>query len=124
MLYLAAQAGCSQEPFGKEVVMTVWHEEDRFWERIPMFGELQWQAAPEEVVSGDWAWMKNRWIVVDRDGQRVEYSVGHRIYDGAGLKSVLLEAGFESVELYGGVGGEPYDTDAQRLVALARKGDD
>ena len=30
-------------------VMIVWHEGDSLWERIPKFGEHQWQAGLEEV---------------------------------------------------------------------------
>jgi hypothetical protein len=47
--------------------------------------------------------------------------VDHRIYDGAGLRSLLLDVGFDSVDLYGGLGGKPYDTEARRLAAVARK---
>lgn len=29
--------------------MTVWHEEDAFWETMPLFGVKQWEAASDEV---------------------------------------------------------------------------
>jgi hypothetical protein len=64
--------------------------------------------------------MKNRWILIG-DGQRQDFTLAHRIYDGAGLRALLLESGFESVTLYGDLAGDPYDTEARRLVAVARK---
>lgn len=42
-------------------------------------------------VTRDWTWMEGRWIVV------------------------------RPVDLFGSLGGEPYDTEAQRLVAVAHK---
>jgi hypothetical protein len=64
--------------------------------------------------------MDARWILIS-DGQRIEYGISHRIYDGAGLMALLLNAGFESASVYGDLDGSPYDTSAQRLVAVAHK---
>ncbi|NIV31493.1 MAG: hypothetical protein GWN58_18985, partial [Anaerolineae bacterium] len=50
-----------------------------------------------------------------------EFTLGHRLYDGAGLRTLLLDAGFESVALYGDLDGAPYDNEARRLVAVAQK---
>ena len=30
--------------------MTVWHEQDSFWETVPMFGDHHWEIAPEQVA--------------------------------------------------------------------------
>jgi hypothetical protein len=56
-----------------------------------------------------------------KDGHRKEYRLGHRLYDGAGLRALLVQAGFEAVTLYGDLTGAPYDMEARRLVAVARK---
>ena len=45
----------------------------------------------------------------------------HTIYSGRELKDRLLHCGFGSVQLYGSLAGAPYDQDAARLVAVARK---
>ncbi len=102
------------EMMGKEVLARIFVPRD--WQELAD-GTLFLQ---ERAVTRDWSWMENRWILI-KDGQRLEYAVGHRIYDGAGLRALLLDAGFESVTLHGGLDGAPYDTSAQRLVALARR---
>jgi SAM-dependent methyltransferase len=103
------------EMMGKEVLARIFLPRD--WEELPD-GSLFLQ---ERRVARDWTWMENRWILIGPDGQRSEYAVDHRIYDGAGLRSLLLDVGFDSVDLYGGLGGKPYDTEARRLAAVARK---
>ena len=60
-------------------------------------------------------------LEIVKDGQQLEYGVDHRLYDGAGLRTLLHDAGFESVALYGDLDGRTYDTSARRLVAVARK---
>jgi SAM-dependent methyltransferase len=102
------------EMMGKEVLARIFLPRD--WQELPD-GTLFLQ---ERRVDRDWTWMDNRWILV-KDGRRHEYAVSHRIYDGAGLRTLLLAVGFESVSLFGGLAGQPYDTDARRLVAVARK---
>jgi hypothetical protein len=74
----------------------------------------------ERQVDQEWTWMQNRWILI-QDGDTSEVTIGHRIYDGAGLKMLLLDTGFETVRLFGSLEGQPYDTDAPRLVAVATK---
>ncbi len=102
------------ELMGKEVLARIFLRSD--WQELPD-GTLFLQ---ERKVSDDWSWIDSRWIVI-KDGRRQDFAIGHRLYDGAGLHALLLEAGFESVQLYGGLGCEPYDTCARRLVAVARK---
>jgi hypothetical protein len=38
------------------------------------------------------------------------------------LKALLRESGFAEAKAYGGLDGSPYDQNARRLVAVARKG--
>jgi SAM-dependent methyltransferase len=103
------------ELMGKEVLARVFLPRD--WQELPD-GSFYLQ---ERKVAREWTWMENRWILLRPDGKRIEYSVSHRIYDGAGLKALLLGVGFEAVEIYGGLAGEPYDTEARRLAVVARK---
>jgi SAM-dependent methyltransferase len=102
------------EMMGKEVLARIFRRSD--WQELPD-GTLYLQ---ERAVTRDWSWIENRWILI-KGGQRREFEVGHRLYDGVALKALLLDAGFESVTLYGALAGVPYDTDARRLVAVARK---
>jgi SAM-dependent methyltransferase len=99
---------------GKEVLARIFLPHD--WQELPD-GSLLLQ---ERKVTRDWTWMDGRWILI-RDGHKSEHAVNHRIYDGDGLRALLLDAGFESVTLYGALDGTPYDTDARRLVAVAQK---
>jgi SAM-dependent methyltransferase len=88
----------------------------RSWEQLPD-GSLFLQ---ERAIVDDWTWIENRWILI-KDGKRHEFVLGHRLYDGAGLRALFLEAGFASVALYGTMDGAPYDNDACRLIAVAHK---
>ena len=88
----------------------------RSWDELPD-GSLFLQ---EREIRDDWTWIENRWILV-KDGQRKDFSLGHRLYDGAGLRTLLLGSGFESVALYGDLDRAPYDNEARRLVAVAQK---
>jgi SAM-dependent methyltransferase len=102
------------EMMGKEVLARIFLPHD--WQELPD-GTFYLQ---ERKVARDWTWLENRWILLRPDGRRREYAVNHRVYDGAGLKALLLETGFSEVTLYGGLAGEPYDTEARRLMAVAR----
>ena len=102
------------EMMGKEVLARIYQRRD--WQELPGGGFF----LQEREVDQEWTWMQNRWILI-QDGDTSEYTIGHRIYDGAGLKMLLLDAGFEAVRLFGSLKGEPYDTDAPRLVAVATK---
>lgn len=65
--------------------------------------------------------LRNEWLLVQ--GERVtrrEWS--EQVYSGQELADRLFAAGFEDVSLHGGLDGSGYDLEAERLVALARKG--
>lgn len=99
---------------GKERLARIF--DPRGWDELPD-GSLFLQ---ERKIREDWTWIENRWILI-KDGQRKEFNLGHRLYDGAGLKTLLLDTGFEAVTLYGDLDGSPYDNDARRLLAVACK---
>ena len=111
---LKAGGALVMELMGKEVLARIFLPCD--WTELAD-GTLFLQ---ERKVRREWTWIENRWILI-KDGQRREFEVSHRLYDGAGLKTLLLEADFRSVDLYGDLSGAPYDIDARRLVAVARK---
>jgi SAM-dependent methyltransferase len=77
-----------------------------------------------------WAALKNRWILIRGDGldpeagalpARIEKTFTQRLYSATELRSLLLEAGFSVVELYGGWDERPYDQNADMLIAVGRK---
>jgi SAM-dependent methyltransferase len=102
------------EMLGKEVLARVFVPRD--WQEMPD-GSL---FLMERAISRDWTWIDNRWILV-KEGRRTDYHVSHHLYDGAGLSSMLRAAGLAEVAVYGGLDGSAYDTQARRLVAVARK---
>jgi SAM-dependent methyltransferase len=116
--YLSLKPGGTlvMDMMGKEVLARIFQARD--WRELAD-GSYYLQ---ERTVARDWSWVDNRWILVHPDGRRQGFSLGHRIYDGMGLRALLLDAGFASVDLFGSLQGIPYDTEARRLVAVARKG--
>lgn len=75
----------------------------------------------QHKVTEDWTRIANRWIVV-KDGNAREYAFEHTIYSGRELRNILLEVGFESVDLYGNLSGDEYGRGADLLVAVAHTG--
>jgi SAM-dependent methyltransferase len=75
----------------------------------------------ERSIEQDWSWIHNRWILV-KDGQCQEYPLDLRLYGASDLRPALEAAGFSSVRFYGDLNGAPYDHEARRLIAVARKG--
>jgi SAM-dependent methyltransferase len=92
------------------------------------FQPRSWQPSPdgtaflleERKVRSGWATIENRWIVFDETGKH-EFHFDLRVYSGRELEQLLVRAGFREVALYGNLKGGPYDQEAGRLVAVARK---
>lgn len=71
-------------------------------------------------VCADWTRIRNEWALI-KDGRARSFRFEHTIYSGRELKSLLREAGFGRVELYGNLEGGTYGIDAERLIAIAHK---
>jgi SAM-dependent methyltransferase len=67
-----------------------------------------------------WTFLKNRWILL-KDGKRIEKVLTQRLYSASELRSLMLEAGFASVEIYGDWDESPYNHRAAKLIAVGRK---
>lgn len=72
----------------------------------------------ERWIEDDWARMRTRYIVLGPDGPR-EHEMSCRLYSPKELTSLLRQAGFESIAIWGGLDGSPYDEKAFELVAVA-----
>ncbi|HEY6251999.1 MAG TPA: class I SAM-dependent methyltransferase [Candidatus Angelobacter sp.] len=68
----------------------------------------------------DWCRVRTEWILI-KDGSTRNFSFEHNLYSGRELKDRLLSSGFEQVQLFGSFAGSPFDLNAPRLVAVARK---
>jgi SAM-dependent methyltransferase len=74
----------------------------------------------ERTMEDDWTMARNREIYIDGT-DRWEITWRHRIYSAAELKALLMGEGFGEVRVFGDLAGAPYDQNAMRLVALARR---
>jgi SAM-dependent methyltransferase len=68
----------------------------------------------------DWSRVYSEWILL-KNGNARRFSFEHTIYSGRELKDRLLNCGFGQVQLFGDLKGSPYNLEATRLVAGARK---
>jgi SAM-dependent methyltransferase len=72
----------------------------------------------ERMVQDGWSVVENHWTWIRGAAHKV-FTWRIRLYSGAELKTLLSEAGFSAVQIYGSLAGTPYDQSARRLVALA-----
>ena len=98
------------ELMGKEVLARIFQER-RWWEEGGVI------VLEEATLSKDWSLVNSRWIII-RDGKRDEFRFSLRLYSAAQLSGLLKSCGFEQVEIYGDLGGSPYDQKANRLVVV------
>ena len=102
------------ELLGKERLARVWQNSS--CDDLPDGGVL----LQRRRLRHDWTRILSEWTLI-KDGDARTFSFEHTIYSGRELKDRLLHCGFRSVQLYGSLAGAPYDQDAARLVAAARK---
>lgn len=73
-----------------------------------------------QTIAADWTHIEAEWILVE--GSRAStFRVRHWLYSGQEIRDLLFAAGFEDISLYGSFAGIPYDPQATRLVAVARR---
>jgi hypothetical protein len=66
------------------------------------------------------AWYEdNRWVLLRGDDRR-EFRFTQRLYGAPELDALLRGCGFAEVDVYGSLGGRPYDHRALGLVTVAR----
>ena len=99
---------------GKEVIARKFR--DRDWHHQPD-GSLMLE---ERKVIGAWQRIENHWILL-RGADRREGNFTVRLYSGVEFAALLKRAGFGDVAIYGSLTATPYDQNAERLVAVARK---
>ncbi len=72
-------------------------------------------------VVGAWEGLRSRWILIDKDGKRMEHEFVQRLYSAPELRDRLLRMGFSKAEIYGGFERQPYDQNARTMVLVAVK---
>ncbi|MDR1868845.1 MAG: methyltransferase domain-containing protein [Treponema sp.] len=101
------------ETLGKEIAVRDFVEAEWF-ERAGLTVLTQY----EPLAS--WTFLKNRWILL-KDGKKIEKVLTQRLYSASELRTLLQEAGFSKVEIYGNWDESPYDHRAAKLIAVGRK---
>lgn len=57
----------------------------------------------------------------EKSGKEARHQLDLRIYSATELASVLRQAGFEPLKLYGGFDGHPFSFDTQRLIVISER---
>jgi SAM-dependent methyltransferase len=102
------------EVLGKERLAHVW--KDTMCNELAD-GSLIFQ---RPQIRDDWTRIHSEWTLV-KEGSSRTFTFEHTVYSGRELKDRLLSCGFKQVQLFGDQQGSPYDLDANRLIAVARK---
>lgn len=77
-------------------------------------------AIQRREIFDDFTRVRNEWILVQ--GNTVtSFTFHHTIYSGQELRTLMQDAGFADVRLFGNLDGAAYDLEATRLVAVAGK---
>ena len=101
------------EVLGKEIAVRDYVEAE--W-----FERAGFTVLTESVPVDSWGSVWNRWILI-KDSSRREKVFIQRLYAASELRSLLIKAGFQTVELYGDWDESPYDENARTLIAVGRK---
>ena len=72
-------------------------------------------------VEGAWEGLKSRWILIDKNGNRMEHVFVQRLYSAIELKRMLIACGFTSCEIYGDFDFSPYNEKARTMVIVCRR---
>jgi SAM-dependent methyltransferase len=85
------------------------------------------EESPEDVflienrILGAWERAELHWTVIKPDGRRDQVVMAIRLFSAVELASLLRDAGFGEVTVYGDLDGGAYNADATLLVAVARR---
>lgn len=74
-------------------------------------------------IEHGWGRISNDWILIRDESVQGRFRFSHWVYSATELETMLLEAGFAFVSLFGDLDGSPYDNSARELVVLAARGE-
>jgi SAM-dependent methyltransferase len=72
-------------------------------------------------ICEDWTRCRNEWILVKGETAK-SFNFQTRLYSGQEMKDIMERAGFEEVAVFGDLDGNEYGINANRLIAIGRKG--
>jgi SAM-dependent methyltransferase len=110
----------SLKPGGKLVLETQGKETTvRDFVEGESFERAGCQVRTEYSVVGPWEGLRERWILEREGSPEADFSFVLRLYSAVEMRASLLQAGFETADIFGDLDGSPYDQRAKSLVALA-----
>jgi len=101
------------ETLGKEIAVRDFVEAE--W-----FERGGYTVLTEYEALDSWTFLKNRWILI-KDEKRLEKILVQRLYAASELRSIMQEAGFQNIEIFGDWDESPYNQHAAKLIAVGRK---
>jgi SAM-dependent methyltransferase len=101
---------------GREILAG--HYSPRDWNWIDR--ERGLRILEERTLRPGWDWIESTWTLLGGP-ETVTGTMSLRLYAGSELATLLRQAGFGRVELFGSLERTPYDQTATRLVAVATK---
>jgi len=101
------------ETLGKEIVSRDFIEAE--W-----FERAGYTLLTEYEALDSWTFLKNRWILIN-DKKRMEKTFIQRLYSASELRTLLQEAGFNKIEIYGDWDESSYNHLANKLIIVCRK---
>ncbi len=93
----------------------------KFWTEGEWFERAGMTVLTQFSVEGAWEGLRSKWILLGKDGGRIEHEYVQRLYSAVELKRLILASGFTSAEIYGGYNFEPYNQNMSTMVIVARK---
>lgn len=100
------------DTMGKEVLARKF--QPRGWDELDDGSVL----LQDRKLVDEWGGIRTTWTRI-RGRDRESFTFTMRLYSGRELATLLMEAGFATVTLYGAFDGRTYDHEALRLMALA-----
>jgi SAM-dependent methyltransferase len=102
------------ETLGKELAV-------RDFVRSEWFRRAGYFVLTEYAPVDSWAGLWSRWTLL-KGGEEIKKEFTQRLYGASELRTLMREAGFSRVEIYGGWDESPYDEGAEKLIVAGRRG--
>ncbi|GHV66883.1 SAM-dependent methyltransferase [Spirochaetia bacterium] len=101
------------ETLGKEIAVRDFVEAE--W-----FERAGYRVLTRYAPVDSWAGLQNTWILIG-DKKQIERTFTQRLYSAVELRSLMRQAGFSTVDVYGDWDESPYDQYAEKLIVVGRK---
>jgi len=72
-------------------------------------------------VVGAWEGLRSKWILIDKNGNRIEHEFIQRLYSACYLRDKIKSFGFSHVEVWGDYDGSTYDNNAKTMLLVGKK---